>query len=221
MSPRFNCPGCSANLDAEFVPGFGTPTARCPVCGHSATTVASSTIPGVEHTPGITEDDRELLPGEVLGWRAWDVVTLGKLVRLQSVTHKGGLDSVWPTDRWFRAECSRGAAEGDPFKCPASADGRIPGVTSGGGRNCGCGLYSAMTYKQLTEDLSYGHYQVTGETVIGQVAFAGKVVIGSQGYRAERGRVAHIYVPHGAWKLGKRISEQYHVPYDIARWIGR
>lgn len=185
-----NCPSCGP------LPGL-MPTARfCPLCGSPVSTAASAIA--------AKAPERELHSTEVLGWRAWDVHKLGKLVRLGSVSSHGH----WPVADWIYAEC------GGIRSCESSSDGRCPG------ENCSCGLYSARDLEQLTDELPYANYDNRQVKVIGQVAMAGKVVVGTQGFRAEKARVAHLYVPHTHWKLGRTLSKQYGVPYDTLRWIG-
>lgn len=159
-------------------------------------------------------NERELYTQEIEGWRAWDVVRLGKLYRLRSVTHGTTVGfGHWPTDDWIHAVC-----EEERF-CSKSSDGRVPG------ENCSCGLYAASSLKHLTEELSYAHYDDSKDAesirVIGRVLMAGKVIVGTQGWKAERARVGHLYVPHNHWQVGKALSEQYRVPYDTLRWIGK
>lgn len=152
--------------------------------------------------------EREVVPTEVIGWRAWDVLQLGKLYRLGSVTY----DAHWPVADWVHAEC-----DGQRF-CERSSDGRVPG------ESCHCGLYAARDLQHLTKELSYADYNdADGKSfrVIGQVAMAGKVIVGTQGWKAERARVFHLYVPHNHWRVGAILAQQYGVPYDTLRWLGQ
>jgi hypothetical protein len=151
--------------------------------------------------------EHPLVLGETLGWRAWTVIAeRTRHPRLQSATHR---EMVWPTNRWTAATCGGGAT------CSRSSDGRIPG------ESCSCGLYAASDLEHLL-DLGYAAYgERLGKatTVVGQVAFAGKVIPGSQGWRAEKGRIAHLYVPFSFDAgLKKRLSEVYNAPVDYAPW---
>jgi hypothetical protein len=48
--------------------------------------------------------------------------------------------------------------------------------------------------------------------VIGEVGLAGKVIPGSQGWRAEKGRVKHLYVPFHHWRWIEPLAALYNVP---------
>ena len=86
-----------------------------------------------------TTPERMLVPdivGEIVGWRAWDTVGSERCPRLQSVSWKQAIGSdpaasIWPTRRWFYAQCRRDHPEGIP------------------GEGCHCGLYAAASLEQL------------------------------------------------------------------------
>lgn len=191
----FSCSECGLSWESTAGPIV---TRYCPECG----AFESITFSPDHQAPESSE--RELFMEEIIGWRAWEVAELGKLVRLHSVT----ASAHWPIADWVYAKCG-----GESF-CEKSDDGRVPG------EKCRCGLYAARDYDHLTRELGYSDYSTRDVRIIGQVAMAGKVIEGSQGWKAEKARVFHIYVPHTHWKLGKRLSEQYGVPYDTHRWIG-
>jgi hypothetical protein len=146
--------------------------------------------------------------GEVKAWRAWDVQWYGKVPFLWSATHKtwkrsdGSTGSgMWPPNRWYVAECPRGHQHPD-----------IP-VES-----CSCGLYAAKDLDQLV-DLGYGrmHYD-ENEKVLGEVGFAGKVIEGSQGWRAARGRIVRLWVPLHHYEWVAPLGRLYRVPVGVADW---
>jgi hypothetical protein len=150
-------------------------------------------------------DDTPLMLGETLGWRAWVVIAeTSRAPRLRSATHSS---TVWPTNRWTAATC------GGELHCRQDdgGDRRIPG------EHCRCGLYAARDLEQLL-GLGYASWGGRDTVVVGQVAFAGKVIPGTQGWRAERGRIARLYVPFSKAELGKRLSEVYAVPVEFAAW---
>ena len=144
--------------------------------------------------------------GEVFGWRAWKVIGSEKFPLLGSVTHKhDGAPVIWHPDRWTHALC------GHELTCRrGGVDPAPPGV------DCTCGLYAAATRRQLVS-LGYANERNVvvgkGEEVkfIGEVAFAGKVIPGTQGWRAEKGRIARLYVPFHRWRYVDALEELYDV----------
>lgn len=137
--------------------------------------------------------------GEIVGWRAWQVVGTMRLPRLMSVNAAhtvGHDDAIWPTRRWITARCPRGCVEEIPNEM------------------CTCGLYAAASREQLIQ-LRYGAYGANAVHAIGQVGFAGKVIPGSQGWRAERGRIISLIVPYEHWRYAKPLGEAYRVPVEV------
>lgn len=146
--------------------------------------------------------DHALVLGETLGWRAWNVIAEDSPhPRLVSASH----GTMWPTNRWTAATCGNGSF------CAGSTDGRIPG------ESCSCGLYAARDLEHLLS-MHYAYWKPEGLIVVGQVAFAGKVIPGDQGWRAERGRIAQLYVPFSRAELGRRLGEVYDAPWSVAPW---
>jgi hypothetical protein len=140
--------------------------------------------------------------GEVSGWRAWNIVGTLRFPRLQSVnahTHAvDAVDSIWPTDRWFYARCAkRGHKQGE---IPVEA--------------CSCGLYAARDREHLLK-LHYGAYGSKQLKAVGEVAFAGKVIQGSQGWRAEKGRIKNLILPSEYWQFVEPLAEAYNVPVEL------
>ena len=136
--------------------------------------------------------------GEVVGWRAWKVIGEQRFPLLASVTHAG---TVWHPDRWTFATCNGDA------RCTNRESAWlevIPGTT------CSCGLYAAASREQLMH-LGYASQRRTQPVFIGQVGFAGKVIPGSQGWRAEKGRIVRLYVPHVHWRYVDPLRELYRV----------
>jgi hypothetical protein len=138
--------------------------------------------------------------GEVVGWRAWKVVGGLTFPLLASVTHAG---TVWHPDRWTLGTCN-----GD-LECRRRAenpDAYVPG------EHCSCGLYAASTRAQLVK-LGYAK-PGSGELVkfIGEVGLAGKVIAGTQGWRAEKGRIVRLYVPFHDWRFVDPLEALYRVP---------
>jgi hypothetical protein len=159
-------------------------------------------------------DDLEIripdMVGEVIAWRAWELVGTEQTPRLASVTalttwsgRGQGVEAIWPTDRFFLARCPNGHVEEIPVE------------------DCSCGLYAARDVQQLI-GLGYGAYGKDWQLnkIVGQVALSGKVIEGSQGWRAERGRVYRLFVPYEMNPtVGARLEAAYRVPVEPAQWI--
>jgi hypothetical protein len=147
--------------------------------------------------------------GEVIAWRAWQIVGPAQTPRLASVTalstwsrREQGVEAIWPTNRWFYARCPGGHVTDIPVE------------------SCGCGLYAAKSMEQLIK-LGYGSYRDVDADVkvVGQVGLTGKVIEGPEGWRAERGRVVRLWVPYEKWDLGERLGAAYNVPVEPAQWM--
>ena len=53
--------------------------------------------------------------------------------------------------------------------------------------------------------------------VVGVVGLAGKVIEGTQGWRAERGRIKELYLPPHHWRAAKALRDLYGIPVKLAR----
>lgn len=83
---------------------------------------------------------------------------------------------------------------------------RIPG------ERCSCGLYAASSRAQLVK-LGYANEHSGDQAVfVGEVGFVGKVIPGSQGWRAEKGRIRKLYVPFHRWQYVEALEALYGVP---------
>lgn len=199
------CPGCGSALEAVTeIQGDGSGTAL-PEIGSVDIDAGLASILG-PGTDTMSVPDRM---GEVIGWRAWNVISLGRILRLRSKVHA----AHWPTDDWVYAECS-GASwqrgrDSQARMCDSSEDGRCPG------EHCACGLYAAASAEQL-DDLSYATTYMQGGSisVVGQVAMAGKIIEGDKGWRAEKARVYKLYVPFDR-EIGRALAMQYRVPVEL------
>jgi len=141
--------------------------------------------------------------GEIVGYRAWKVQWLGRVPALFSVVHGDPETGLWPPTRWMQAVCGRGHGH-EPPDIPVEG--------------CGCGLYAAKDMRQLIE-MNYGRHHVGGdETVIGEVGFAGKVIEGSQGWRAAKGRIVRLWVPLHKYEWATPLEATYRVPVGAADW---
>jgi hypothetical protein len=161
----------------------------------------------------VLEDLRRLAPdpqftvpdleGTVEGWRAWGVpITVGEGVpRLYSVTHS---NYYWAPRKRAQAQCLRGS--------------RPKGLTTCKGvecpnEQCTCGFYSAKTFEHL-QSMAYHRYHDVFH-VVGRVANWGKVIEGSQGWRAQYAYPVELFVPFEAWRLAKPLGSLYGVPVSL------
>lgn len=138
--------------------------------------------------------------GEIVAYRAWKVIGTKRMPLLASVTHGG---TVWHPDRWTYATCN-----GD-LACRKCTDGRVPG------EGCTCGLYAARDRRHLS-GMRYNREAHGGPpVVIGEVGLVGKVIPGTQGYRAEKGRVKRLFLPFHQWEWLEPLEELYDVPVQL------
>jgi hypothetical protein len=135
--------------------------------------------------------------GEIVGYRAWQITGTKKFPLLASVTYS----SQWKPWTWTVATCDR--TSGPETSCSESHDGRVPGEL------CTCGMYAANSMEQLL-GLGYASYDLNRPIVVGEVGFAGKVIPGTQGWRAEKGRVRKLWIPPPFWKLVEPLKVIYH-----------
>lgn len=124
--------------------------------------------------------DRDLIAGHVVGYRGWRLLEEWGTVRLESLN-----GTVWARGDWMRAEC-----DGECREVP--------------GDDCVCGIYAAMDRPHL-----HTMHYVARSLVTGSVALAGKVIPGTQGWRAERARPLRIEVPYVRWELVAPLREAY------------
>jgi len=136
--------------------------------------------------------------GEIVAYRAWKVIGTKRMPLLGSVTHGG---TVWHPDRWTVATCN---GKTHCWKC---VDKRVPG------EGCTCGLYAARDRRHLS-GMGYNKESASrpNPVVIGEVGLVGKVIPGSQGYRAEKGRVVRLFVPFHQWEWIEPLEALYDVP---------
>ena len=148
----------------------------------------------------IDRDEIPVVPGEVIAWRAWGVVTRGyREPRLRSLY----FDVVWPTDAWL--VCGTGAPDaGDHGICAARDREHLASMYRWGDRRA----------NRYVED--------GGEvTAIGKVGLAGLIIPGERGYRAEKARVLSIVLPHAAWELLEGLRNAYRVPVALGNTLTR
>lgn len=131
--------------------------------------------------------------GEITGWRAWSVHWNPSTTEIE--LHSATRRFAWPKKEWAFAACAVASHSTPPAE------------------KCSCGLYAAKTREQLV-GMSYHHY-TTDDVVIGEVAMSGKVIPGTQGWRAQKARVQKVYVPYTRWRLAEEIAAAYGVPVEL------
>lgn len=133
--------------------------------------------------------------GEVIGWRVWRVLRInqGKELRLQSLGAGGPTHAaVWTPGKIMEAFCSKNHTPPD--------------------ENCSCGFYAASTREHLLSMHYHSgfNYEDTNDAlVIGEVAMQGKIIPGTQGWRAQRVRPFRVFVLPSRWKVVKPLQAAY------------
>jgi hypothetical protein len=132
--------------------------------------------------------------GEVVGWRAWEIRGSEREPRLVSVTNT----TIWTPGEWLEAVCRGGhTQEQIPFE------------------GCSCGIYAASSREHLLR-MGYNGYTDEETRVIGQVGLVGKVIPGTQGFRASKARPVRLWVPFERWAYVDALSRDYRVPVDLS-----
>ena len=91
------------------------------------------------------------------------------------------------------------------------------------GETCRCGFYSAKTLDHL-KSLGYIDRVTLNDerfSVIGEVSNWGKVIEGTQGWRAQKSYPRKLYVPFEARYLAKPLKEAYGVPVLLRTVLDR
>lgn len=128
-----------------------------------------------------------VVPGEVVGWRAWRLLTEEhgyREPRLRSLYHP----VVWPTDGWLVSDGRHGI-------CAAKDRDDLERMHRWG---------SSEAPRYVEEG-----------GAIGRVGLAGEIVEGERGYRAERARVISLVLPYFRWDLLEGLAAAYHVPVAL------
>jgi hypothetical protein len=108
----------------------------------------------------------------IIGWRQWRVTDHEGTILLGSMT----IRDVWEADLMIGA-CRRLPGATRPGSRP-SAQHPVPDLA------CTCGVYAHKLYQPRPAVFRAGVYAA------GPVALSGRVIEGTRGYRAERGRIA-------------------------------
>ena len=136
-----------------------------------------------------------------IGWRAWNLGMNDMVPRLGSVSHQ----TRWEPRQPVEAACGRTKANGK-HKPPHES--------------CTCGLYSAKTREHLLS-MSYHFYDLEAGllTVIGTVSLWGKVIEGTQGWRAQFGYPRELFLPFEAYGHAEPLREEYGVKVTLANTL--
>jgi hypothetical protein len=115
---------------------------------------------------------------EILGWKVLAITGEGHLHHHLDQMHPLVIPSelaspltktYWPPRAWLRATCSTNAEHEPPVE------------------ECGCGIYAVAEASG-----ALGYVRRAPLTVLARVGLAGKLIPGSRGWRAERGRVVAL-----------------------------
>jgi hypothetical protein len=145
----------------------------------------------------------------VIGWRAW------RIPRQPALDEEGNPEPVYLRSAsydyfWVPLERARASCD----TC-GGTDPNDRETTPGEG--CTCGFYTARSLPHLRK-MGYHKYneEYDGDiTVVGKVANWGKVIEGSQGWRAEYAYPLKLYLPYEGYRVGKAISDLYGVPLSL------
>lgn len=133
--------------------------------------------------------------GEVVGWRAWRVLhpLEPAKIRLQSLGAGGGVHaSIWSPGKVMEAFCA--------------SSHEVPN------ERCSCGFYAAGTLDHLLSmsyHLGFDYEDHRDTLVVGEVAMQGKIIPGTQGWRAQRARPLRVQVLPSRWKVLKPLAAMY------------
>lgn len=138
----------------------------------------------------------------MIGWRAWHVEERpGFAPQLLSMN-----STRWEPREVMEAVCAR--HENDPKH-------GVPTLS------CRCGLYSAKSREHLLS-MPYHYYDPDeGIVVIGEVNLWGRIVEGTQGWRAQYGYPRKLFLPFEGWRLFDPLSEAYGVPVELNNTLKR
>ena len=125
-------------------------------------------------------------------WRGWKVSDQGNLV---AVSHS----TPWPAGGPMHATCQGGGGHKAPDP------------------DCSCGLYCLKDPAHVTRHVNP---RIGGREVIGQVSIWGRVIVATEGYRAEYAKINHLFVPSYDsydWDIAKWMYDIYDPPQNDYR----
>lgn len=179
--------------------------------------VTNTTVLGPEDDPSIVPD----AIGEILAWRAWYIMATPDGPRLQSFNRgEDGSDvHYWQPGEIMYAHCPhvrKGHVSpkwpGDDVLTYAPVALQVPV------EGCSCGYYAAIDREHLMR-MGYNAYrQDYGDPVcIGQVALSGKVIPGTQGWKAQQVWPVKLHVPYEYWRFVQPLRDAYAIPVELDR----
>lgn len=199
MSAANKCPECDGKMRRR-ASGFES----CQSCGKLVVVVKTNDQDLAREQDPTLPASNIAIPDyheTMIGWRAWGVkpdLEFGEIPLLRSVTYS---DHAWTPGEPTEAECRR-AHRGTH---------EVPHETHT------CGLYSAKTRERLMS-MEYHRYDAEQRGlfhVVGSVSLWGKIVEGSQGWRAQFGYPRELFLPFEAWSLAAPLTEAYGVPVRL------
>lgn len=214
------CPKCGSNnvaTDRELDPPH-----TCTECWRAFDDKDVKDVLGddVEIEDGTSESMFPDVVGEILGWRAWYIIESPRGPRLRSLNtgHVASGDHEWEPGEIQYARCPAGVHLSPTNRMDAELmpfDAQVPN------EGCSCGFYSAISREHLISLNHYHLYDVENSlpVCIGQVALAGKVIPGSQGWKAQQVWPVKLHVPYEYWKLVKPLQTAYGIPVELSRTL--
>jgi len=146
--------------------------------------------------------------GEVTGWRVWRVLhpREPEKIRLQSLGAGGKTHSIiWTPGKIMEAFCSA------PHTPPAE--------------RCSCGFYAARTREHLLSmhyHSGFDYDDPTAVMAVGTVKMQGKIIPGTQGWRAQRVRPERVMILPSRWRVVKPLRAMYpKVEFVLENWLTR
>jgi hypothetical protein len=206
------CPECKGdNLSPSTFPGC----ARCGSCGKVFPAPKARERAEAEQAEWEADTGREpklIVPDQVAveyGWRAWGI---------RKAESEAGMPLLQSINGGHTAQ----AKVEKPFwqpRVPMEAicvrhDHEVPD------ERCECGLYSAKTLDHLMTMRHYYRYDPAKMfKVIGKVALWGKVIEGTQGWKATYGYPSELYLPFEAWHLHNDLHDAYGCPIYLKNFL--
>lgn len=140
-------------------------------------------------------DDTPLVPGTIVGLRAWRLCHTGDGWRIRGVFH----DYTWPPGEAAVARCLNPA--GQPAKDHMAPD-----------KAHECGLYTAVTTERVGLYFGPGY-----DIVMGTVKVWGHVIEHDMGFRASHAYPASFHVPtcYDQWERVASDLADYNVPIEL------